>query len=181
MLAGIGPGVSFLEGFDGEPGAPKLVNVRRPTRPRMVNRRATFLAGGDERGKRPSEAPIERLFRAVGQARTVIFRMSGIGGLHRIARKLGDDASARRRQAEAARDEASGAGKVDGLMVVLPRVRPCEKRQGFFVRATSGDTRMCAMASVHRNSSFIPPALRALAGFSCLRGGTGLFGVRRRP
>jgi hypothetical protein len=107
--------------------------------------------------------------------------MSGIGGLHRIARKLGDDASARRRQAEAARDEASGAGKVDGLMVVLPRVRPCEKRQGFFVRATSGDTRMCAMASVHRNSSFIPPALRALAGFSCLRGGTGLFGVRRRP
>jgi hypothetical protein len=27
MLAGIGPGVSFLEGFDGEPGVPKLVNV----------------------------------------------------------------------------------------------------------------------------------------------------------
>ena len=51
----------------------------------MVNRRATFLAGGDERGKRPSEAPIERLFRAVGQGADGIFRMSGIGGLHRIA------------------------------------------------------------------------------------------------
>jgi hypothetical protein len=40
--------------------------------------------------------------------------MSGIGGLHRIARKLGDDASACRRQAEAARDEASGAGEGKG-------------------------------------------------------------------
>jgi hypothetical protein len=36
-------------------------------------------------------------------------------------------------------------------MVVLPRVRPCEKRQGFFVRATSGDTRMRAILFLQDN------------------------------
>ena len=56
--------------------------------------------------------------------------------------KLRDDASMRRRQAEPARDDVSGAGKLNGLMIVPPRVRPGEQRQGFGVRPSCGDTRM---------------------------------------
>ena len=123
--------MAFVDCLDCKPSAPQPMDIAGPAWPRMVERRAAVFARDDKRVKRPSQAAVEASPRAIGHDADGDGREGqAFGGLQRIARKLRDDASTRRRKAEAARDDASGAGKVDGLMIVLPRVCPCEQRQG---------------------------------------------------
>jgi hypothetical protein len=136
----------LLDRLDGKPFPAKDMHIVRPTRPRMVDWRSAFVASRDERRERAqAKRPLKDCSRPSGSERMVMFRTSDMDGLQRIARKLGDDASVQRRQAETAREDACGAGDVDRLMVVGPRVRPGKQRQGFGARTASGNAARRAM------------------------------------